>query len=170
MEIRGIYCVNQTWLLCGKMFIPSYFDNHFNSYVVEEKCPWTVVKPGEEIGYHCLDGYRKSDGQISIPLRHWITVSTMISSFFHISFFFLKNNYLIHYFFQVNYLISRYNNLVFSLLEHQIDGDTLLSLNERMVEQLVPIIKQRIKFNRMMDNLNIDKMDKNHEYVNLNKI
>ncbi|XP_067300110.1 uncharacterized protein [Pseudorasbora parva] len=73
MEIRGIYCVNQTWLLCGKMLIPSYFDNHFNSYVVEETCQWTVVKPGEEIGHHCLDGYRKSDGQISIPLRHWIT-------------------------------------------------------------------------------------------------
>jgi len=41
------------------MFISSYFDNHFSSYVVEEKHQWTVVKPGEEIGHHCLDGYRK---------------------------------------------------------------------------------------------------------------
>ncbi|XP_067273064.1 sterile alpha motif domain-containing protein 3-like [Pseudorasbora parva] len=49
-----------------------------------------------------------------------------------------------------------------SFEEHQIDGDTLLALNDRMVEQLVPIIKQRIQFNRMMDKLN---MGKNNDLV-----
>lgn len=45
---------------------------------------------------------------------------------------------------------------------------TLLALNEKMVEQLVPIIKQRIKFSQMMYNLTkIKSMDKNHKYVNI---
>ncbi|KAM3620608.1 uncharacterized protein V6R79_025890 [Siganus canaliculatus] len=37
--------------------------------------------------------------------------------------------------------------------EHQIDGETLLSLNERMIDKLFPVIKTQVKFTRLLSTL-----------------
>ena len=62
-KVFHIIQFRSSWLICAKLFMPTRFVNHIHAYEVEDTGQWIVLRPGEELDYHChaLDGYTHDD-------------------------------------------------------------------------------------------------------------
>ncbi|TKS80540.1 hypothetical protein D9C73_014642 [Collichthys lucidus] len=70
-QIKYILKIDTLWILCGKMLVPLAYDCHFHAYSVKVDGEWTLLKPGDEMGFQVFDTY-SVDNSLYVTLRHSI--------------------------------------------------------------------------------------------------
>lgn len=70
-QMKYIFNVDTTWVLCGKLIFPKYFSQHFYAYSVKFDQEWTVIQPGAELDFNALDIYTV-DGDIFVAMKYCV--------------------------------------------------------------------------------------------------
>ena len=71
VKISTILKFRSQWVLCGKVYVPKFFNSHLHAYCVESTDVWQAFHPGEEYDYHPLDSYSHND-ESYITLHHHV--------------------------------------------------------------------------------------------------
>jgi uncharacterized C2H2 Zn-finger protein len=61
LQVKQILNVRQTWLLCGYLLFPLFFDNHYHSFVIDDDETWAIMTPANIIDHSAHDFYRQQD-------------------------------------------------------------------------------------------------------------